>query len=168
VIHKDIFNGFKAAEFTVYDRSEKQVHYRLESDYGLTQTIKVIKRPSKEEIGRLKGKVHLFLYEAEISILNPETNKWDCGSIEQNFKLMGNSFNINWNGHRIKVETKAFSLITNFYDEDRELLAQIQRKSFIGFRRKHNLKIFSDEYPKEIYLLGLVAYDRLSAAKGKG
>ncbi len=39
VIHKDIFNGFKAAEFTVYDRSEKQVHYRLESDYGLTQTI---------------------------------------------------------------------------------------------------------------------------------
>ena len=167
VIRRDLFNGFKAAEFTVYDTNENQIFYRLESDYGLGQRLRLVKQPSKAEVGRLTAKINLFLYEADISILNPKTNEWGVGSITQNFKFMGNSFDIIWRGRRIKVETKAFAFTTYFYDEDQQVLAQ-SRRSALVLRRKHDLKIFSDRYLKEIYFLGLAAYDRLISARGKG
>ena len=168
VIRRDIFSGLKAPEYTIYDASEKQVLYRLESDFGFTQGVRVLRQPSKEEVGRLKEKVNLFLFKADISVLNPHTNEWNKGSIAQSYKFMGNSFDINWQIHRIKVETKPFEYITNFYDEDQQVLAQIQRRIVFSFSRKYILNIFSEKYPVQMYLLGLAVDDRLRLARLKG
>jgi hypothetical protein len=168
VIHRDIFSGFKAAQFSIYDKSEAHVYYRIESDYGLTQNVKVIAYPSKQEVGRLEAKIKAFLYKAEISILNPRTNQWNTGLIEQNFKFLGSSFNINWNGHRITMETEAVALTSKFYDEDRQLLAQIRTRPFGFLKVKYDMKVFSNKYPEQIYLLGLAARVHRASSGRKG
>jgi hypothetical protein len=169
VVRKDFFTGFKAGEFSVYDTSEKHVHYRVESNYGLMQNVKVIAHPSKQEIGRLQAKINLLLYKAEISILDPQTNQWRNGLIEQNFKFLGSSFDINWNGHQIKMESEVGSLTSKFYDEDRQLLAQTRiRLTSIFITNKYDMKIFSNKYPEQIYLLGLAARDHLISSTKKG
>jgi hypothetical protein len=169
VIHKDVFSGFKAAEFSVFDTSEKNMYYRVESNYGLTQNVKVIAYPSKQEVGQLEAKIKLFLYKAEFSILNPQTNQWNDGLIEQNFKFFLASFNINWNGHRITFKKDgAFSLTSKFYDEDQQILAQIRIRPGLTLKVKYDLNIFSNKYPEQIYLLGLAALHQVTSAKGKG
>jgi hypothetical protein len=167
-IHRDFFNGFKAAEFSVFDTSEKNIHYRLESNYGVTQNVKVIAYPSKQEVGRLQAKITVVLYNGDISILNPRTNQWNNGLIEQNFKLLASSFNVNWNGHRITLETEAFELTSKFYDEDRQLLAQFRMRPFVLFKVKYYMKVFSNKYPEQLYLLALAAHDRVRVSRGKG
>jgi hypothetical protein len=169
VIHKDVFSEFKAAEFSVFDTSEKNIHYRLESNYGLTQNVKVIALPSKQEVGQLEAKIKLYLYRAKFSILNPQTNQRNNGSIEQNFKFFLISLNINWNGHRITLkEDGAFSLTSKFYDEDQQLLAQIRIRPGLPLKVRYDLKIFSNKYPEQIYLLGLAALHQVTSLKSKG
>jgi hypothetical protein len=124
-IHRDFFNGFKAAEFSVFDTSEKNIHYRIESNYGVTHNVKVIAYPSKQEVGRLQAKITVVLYNADISILNPQTNQWNNGLVEQNFKLLASSFNVNWNGHRITLATEAF---------ESTIISTISNETFCAFQ----------------------------------
>jgi hypothetical protein len=160
--------GFKAGEFSVYDTSEKHVQYRIESSYGLMQNLKVIAQSSKQEIGRLQAKLNLLLYKAEISILDSQTNQWISGLIEQNFQILGSSFGITWNGHRISMENEVVSLTSRFYDEDRTLLAQIRVRPASIFVRKYDMKVFSNKYPEQIYLLTMAARDQLTSSKKTG
>jgi hypothetical protein len=116
-----------------------------------------------------QAKINLLLYKAEISILDPQTNQWRNGLIEQNFKFLGSSININWNGHQIKIENEVGSLTSKFYDEDRQLLAQTRiRLTSIFITNKYDMKIFSNKYPEQIYLLGLAARDHLTSSTKKG
>ena len=159
VLDRDVVSGLKAPEYTVHDTSNGPVQYRLESRFGLSHNLKMIKKPSNEEVGRLKGKITLF-YKANISILNPKTNEWNHGSIVMNYQLMGNSFEINWHdGHRINVETKESSSVTDFYGENQQLLAQAQRRGRFAYKKRFILKIFSGKYPEQIYIFGLAAHD---------
>jgi hypothetical protein len=169
VIRKDFFSGLKAGEFSVFDTSEKHVYYRIESSYGLMQNLKVISQPSKQEVGRLQAKIKLLLYKAEISILDSQTNQWTSGLIEQDFKLLGSSFDINWNGHRITMKSEVGSLTSKFYDESQQLLAEIRlRPTSIFITNKYDMKVFSNKYPEQIYLLGLAARDQLTSSTKKG
>jgi hypothetical protein len=53
VIRKDFFAGLKAGEFSVYDKNEKQVYYRIESKPSLMQNIELYAYTSKHVVGRL-------------------------------------------------------------------------------------------------------------------
>jgi len=166
VIRRDFFTGFKAGEFSVYDTSEKHVYYRIESKYDILQNLKVIAYPSKQEVGRLKAKLKVLLYKAEISILDPQTNQWVNGLIEQDFQLLKNSFNIDWNGNRITMENDRASFTVKFRDTNGQLLAQFRiRLASIFVTNKYDMKIFSNKYPEQIYLLGLAALDGITSSK---
>ena len=168
VIRKDYFTGIKAGEFSIYDKSEKHVQYRIESNYGVMQNVKVISQASKQEIGRLQAKISLLLYKAEISILDPQTNQWISGLMEQNLQFFGSSFDINWNAHRISMESEAVSLTSRFYDEDRQLLAQFRLRPVTFLTRKYDMKVFSNKYPEQIYLLAMAARDHIISSKKSG
>jgi len=55
VIEKDFFTGFKAGEFSVYDQSEKNLLYRLESSYAITQTAQLYAYPGKQMVGSIRN-----------------------------------------------------------------------------------------------------------------
>ena len=109
VIQKDFLRFHKAAEFTVYDVTEKHMYYRIESTFNLLQNVKVIAYPSMQEVGRLNAKLKPILYKAEFSIVDPQSNKRVSGFIEQKFRWLGYFFNIAWNGKNITTETKIVS-----------------------------------------------------------
>lgn len=162
VIRKDYFRFFKSAEYTVYDRAEQQVLYRLESEYGILQNVKLIAYPSKEEIGRLRAKVSLIVYQGEFSILDPQSNERRNGSINQHFKFGSYLHDIQWNGKAFHVETKAFTLTTEFREASKgELLAEYRlRPASIFVTRKYDMKIYSSKYPEALYFLGFAASER--------
>jgi hypothetical protein len=170
VIHKDFFIGIKAGEFTIYDTSEKNVYYRIESNYGILQDVEVIVYPSKQVIGLLQSKIKfLFLYEAEISTLDSQSNQWLNGTIEKKFQLLGKSFNIDWNGHRITMASEPLAFTSKIHDTNGQLLAQFRiRPASIFWAKKYDMQIFSNKYPEQLYLLGLFAYDRSISLKKNG
>ncbi len=168
VIRKDFFIGFKAGEFTVYDTSEKNIQYRIESDYGITQNVRLIAHPSKQLVGRLQAKFTVFLYEGEISIIDSQTNQWINGVFKQNFKLLTSSFNIDWNGRSLTGESELGSVTVKFRDTNGELLAQFRLRPVVFLKRKYDMKIFSNKYPDQLYLLALAAYDHIHSTKKNG
>jgi hypothetical protein len=161
VIRKDFFTGLKATEYTIYDIKEKHVFYRIESKFHLLQSIKLIAYPSKQEVARLQAKINPFLYKAEFSIVNPQFNQEVSGLIEQNLRLNGDLFSIQWGGSLINMEKDLFSLMNIFRDAlSGEILAQFRiRPASIFWTRKYDLKIFSNKYPEQIYFLALAARD---------
>jgi hypothetical protein len=169
VIHKDFFSGIKASEYTVYDPQEKHIYCRIESNYGILQNIKVIAYPSKQEIGRLQAKINFVTYKAEISILDRQSNRWVNGLIKQVFKLTSGLYNIEWGGNRITMEQGFASWTIIFRDSvGGELLAKFRlRPASLFWANKYDMQIFSDKYPKQIYLLGLVAINKPKSG-GKG
>jgi hypothetical protein len=161
VIRKDLITGLKATEYTIYDIKEKHVFYRIESKFHLLQSIRLIAYPAKQEVGRLQAKIKPFLYKAEFSIVNPRSNQQVSGLIEQNFKLNGDLFSIQWGENRIALEKDLLSLTNVFRDSTGgEILAQFRiRPASVFWTRKYDMKIFSDKYPEQIYILGLAARD---------
>jgi hypothetical protein len=169
VIRRDFFVGLKAGEFSVYDKSEKQVYYRIESKYGVMQNVEILAYPSKQVVGRLQAKINLLLYKAEFSILDSQSNKWINGLIIQNFQWLGGSVSIDWNGQRITMETEAVSLTSKFRDTNGELLAQFRiRLGSMFWTNKYDMKIFSTKFPQELYLLLLAARDHIVRRTSKG
>ena len=162
VIRKDYFRFFKSAEYTVYDRAEQQVLYRLESEYSFLHNIKLIVYPSKEEIGRLRAKVSLIVYQGEFTILDRQSNERRNGSIHQHLKFARYLHDIQWNGKAFHVETKAFSLTTEFREANKsELLAEFRlRPASVFVTRKYDMKIYSNKYPEALYFLGFIASER--------
>jgi hypothetical protein len=167
VIRKDFFRLYKTGEFTVYDTKEKDVFYRIESNFGILQNIKIIAYPSKQEVGRLQAKIKPFLYKAEISIVDPKSNRFVKGLIQESFKFSSALYSIEWNGYRITMENKFASFTDKFRDSDGgEILAEIRlRPASIFWTFKYDMKIFSNKYPEQIYLLGLAARDRVNSGK---
>ncbi|CAF1020004.1 unnamed protein product [Rotaria magnacalcarata] len=165
-IRKDFFTGIKSGEFSIRDPSGKHLYYRIESEYSLLHTIKVIAYPSKQEIGRLKANLKPILYKADISILNPQTNQWIQGVLQQNLQLLGSSFNIDWNGDQIRMESEPVSFTSKFYDKNSNLLAQFRlQPASLFWTKKYDMEIFSTKYPEQIYFLSMAARDRIGSSK---
>ena len=55
VIEKDLFSGFKAGEFSIYDQSGKILLYRLESQFSFTQKAKLYAFPSKQMVASIRN-----------------------------------------------------------------------------------------------------------------
>ncbi|CAF5047857.1 unnamed protein product [Rotaria sp. Silwood1] len=168
-IRKDFFKGFKPGEFSIRDPTGKHLYYRIESNYAVLHSLKLIAYPSKQEVGQLKAVIKPLVYKAEISILDPETNQFVNGLIEQNLQLFGSLFNIDWNGNHLKMETDVGSFTTKFLDEKGELLAQFRlQPSSIFWTKKYDMHIFSTKYPEQIYFLGLAVRDHNGSQNRSG
>jgi hypothetical protein len=164
IIRKDSFSGIKSGEFSIYDTTEQNMHYRIESEFNLLQSIKVVAYPSKQIVGRLEAQLKPLLFKADIIILDPTTNQWTNGLIQQNFKVLGSSFNIDWNGHRIIMENEVASLSSKFRDVNGDLFAEFKMQhSSILRPHKYDMQIFSNKYPEQIYLLALAVRDHLDS-----
>jgi len=159
LIKKDFISGPKGGEFTIYDSTGKTLQYRMESKGG-THDVRIF-TPSKTLIARLKAKVTPVMYKATITILDQDLNQWVNGTVQQNYKIVGNKFTITWNGNTIVMEGKAASLDTTFIEDPQgTILAKFRKRiSSVFWRNKYDLQVLSNTYPDALYLLGVAARD---------
>ena len=166
---RDFFNMMKAGEFSIMDPSEKKLYYRIESRYHLLQRVEVIRYPEKKKTARLASKLHPLTYRGEFSILNETTNRWVEGVTEQNFQWLQFLYIIRWNGHQINLTSTTGDQTCRFRDESNELLADYRLQlASVLWRRKYDVKIHTNKYPEEIYLLALAAHDRITSSSKNG
>ncbi|CAF2155679.1 unnamed protein product [Rotaria magnacalcarata] len=160
-VNKDFFNVMKAPQFSIYDASEQQLHYRIQSKFSLWHIIEIISYPSNELIAKLRSQWFIWLYAANISIFDSPSNQWINGSIHKNLAFFGDKYTIVWNGKVIVMETKFASLITKFHDQQQGNLSAKFHKRWISFvwSDKYDLEIFSKEIPDTLYMLALAAKD---------
>ncbi len=117
VLIRDYFLGFKAPEFSVYNTSEKNLYYRIESNYDLQHNIKLITYPSKQIVARLRSKKQGKTYEAKISIRNITSNQWSDGMIVQHHQWLHTNYSIEWNGYHLSMINKIASWTTEILDQ---------------------------------------------------
>ncbi|CAF3358311.1 unnamed protein product, partial [Rotaria sp. Silwood2] len=161
LIKKDFLSGLKGGEFTIYDSTGKTRLYRMESKFRLTHDVRLYTYTSKKLLASLKAKVTAVMYKAIITIYDKNNNEWNNGTIEQNFKIVGNKFTILWNNNRILMEGPAASLNTAFIEQPLEnIVAKFRKRiSSLFWRNKYDLQVLSNTYPDELYFLGVAARD---------
>ncbi|CAF3070621.1 unnamed protein product [Rotaria socialis] len=161
-VRRDILVGVKAPEFSIFDKSGKNLQYRIESKYLGLQKIELVSYPSKQVVGRLNSKVTWFLYEATFEILNSQTQQWITGSINQKLQILNHRSVIEWNGRRILMEHNIASLTTRFLDDQRggQLVAEYKVSlASMFWATKYSLQIFSSDLPDALFIFGLSARD---------
>jgi hypothetical protein len=134
----------------------------MESKFGATHNVKLYQGSEKKNpLAILKGKLSIVLYKATFSILNSNLKQWKNGTIDQNFKIVGNKFLINYNNINISMEGKGASLDTTFIDQSNQnILAKFRKRiSSLFWKNKYDLQILSDKFPDQIYFLGVAARD---------
>ncbi|UJR17681.1 hypothetical protein I4U23_004579 [Adineta vaga] len=161
VLIRDYFNGFKAPEYSVYNKTEKDLYYRIESNYDFQDNMKLVSYPSKKSIAKLRSKTRGTSYEAKISIRNTTSNQWIDGKIIQHPQWLSTNYSIEWNGYHLSIINNFIASWTlDIIDSSRnELLAQSQRRWF-SWKFKYQLDLYSDQVPESIYLLGLAVVSR--------
>lgn len=170
LVKKDFISGMKSGEFTVYDHLGKVIQYRLESKIGLTHQIRLFEGSSKTLLATLNGKITPAMYKATVSILSKNKNQWKNGTIEQNYKIVGNKFTIQFNDDKLMMETDPFSLDTKFIaKQSNATLAKFHKRvSSLFWRNKYDLQVLSDKYPDELYLLGIASKDHTNKKIHRG
>ncbi|CAF1197332.1 unnamed protein product [Adineta steineri] len=163
LIKRDLFSGLKGGEFTVYDNPGKITLFRMESKFAILHNIRIFKGLNKKQnpIALLKAKLSFVLYKGTIAIFNKNSNEWKNGTIEQNFKIVGNKFTIKYNNTEVSMEGKAASLDTTFIDQsNKQVLAKFHKRvSSLFWRNKYDLQVLSDKLPDQVYFLGIAARD---------
>ncbi|CAF1436002.1 unnamed protein product [Rotaria sp. Silwood1] len=168
VIKKDFFTGVKAGEFSVYDRTGKNLQYRIESRYNALHSVELVAYPSKQVIARLKNQITLLLYKGTLEILDAKSNKWITGTINQKLKVLNHKSIINWNGRQLSMKHNIPSFTTKFFDEaQRNRLVAEYRIHMVAstVANKYTMKIFTDEIPDALFLLCLTVRDHIIASK---
>lgn len=160
LVKKDFINGFKGGEFTVYDQTGKNRQYRMESKYGLTHDVRLY-TPSKTLAARLKAKITAVMYKAVITVFDNTTNVWKNGTIEQNYKVVGSKFTINYDSNQFTLESKAGSLDTDFAEQPKgNIVATFHKRvTSLFWRNKYDLQVLTNRYPDELFLLGVAVRD---------
>ena len=161
VLVRDYFSGFKAPEYSIYDKSEKNLYYRIESSYGLHDKLKLVVYPSKKVIAKIRGKTKKKLYQATFSIHNTTSNQWAEGNIIENSQWLHTNYTIEWNGSHLSIITHLITpWIVDIVDPSKsELLAQSQRRWF-SWKYKYQLDLFSDRMPESVYLFAFAVASR--------
>ncbi|CAF0942524.1 unnamed protein product [Rotaria sordida] len=170
VIKKDFLTGIKAGEFSVYDQTGKILQYRIESRYNALHSVELVAYPSKQVIARLKNQITLLLYKGKLEILDPKSNKWITGTINQKLKVLNHKSTINWNGRQLTMKHNVASFTTKFFDEkQRNRLMAEYRIHVVSsvVTNKYTMKIFTDELPDALFLLCLTVRDHIVASKKK-
>lgn len=175
-IRRDLLVGVKAPEFSVYDKSGKNIQYRIESKYFQLHSIELIAQPSKQVVARLKSKPTWFLYEGSFSVLDPKTQEWTNGNFSQNLRVLSHRSVIQYEGRRFLMEHSAGSLTTKFLDDQNagQVVGQykVSLPSMV-WATKYTMEIYDKELPDAIFLFGLAVRDyiiteRKRTTKGKG
>ena len=164
-IRRDILNGVKAPEFSIFDQTGKILQYRIESRYNGLHSVELVAYPSKQVVARLKNTFTWLLYEGTFEILDTQSQQWRTGKISQNLKLFNHKSTIEWNGRRLLMEHSIASLTTRFSDEDRngQMLAEYKVSlSSVLWATKYTLKVYSNEIPDAIYIFGLTVRDYIT------
>ncbi|CAF3016823.1 unnamed protein product [Rotaria socialis] len=169
VIKKDWLSGALSREFSVYDKTEKVLKYRIESRFAFRHNNKIVAYPSKQVLGKLNGRWSLRGYVGDISFLDQSTNRWIDGNITEISNWRMREFMINWNGTNINLKGQVDLLPKQFYEKGRgELLAQYKIRSASRlWAARYDMDIFSIKYPESLYLLGL-AVEELRSSPPKG
>lgn len=167
VIKRDFFTFFKAHGFSIYDGTEKNLLYRIESKFAFSQTIEMIDQKSNETIGKLNSVFLTFLYKANISIIDPKTNQWVDGNIRRLFTFVFDTYVIEWNGQKLLMEKtwNPMELQFRHQTETGPVVAKIHQRWFTAFSKTYDLEIFSNDLPAPVYILALAAHDYESAKK---
>ena len=168
-VRRNFVGPIKGAEFSITDLLGKNLYYQIVSGYHLLKQLEVIRYPDKKKTARLGEKFWLFRgYRGEVSILDRPTNRWRHGMIERAALRDRDSYRIRWNGHDFNL-TKAIGYRTyEFRNEDEQVLAHYVIHEDLRYERKFDMKIFSNEYPEELYFLGLAAHDNFLGLHKKG
>lgn len=162
LIKKDFFSGLKGGEFTIFDHTGKNQIFRMETKLGATHNVKLFQNKQKKDpLALLKAKITVVLYKATFSLFNKRTSQWNNGTIQQNYKIVGNKFLINFQNINISMEGKAASLDTTFIDQSNQnVLAKFRKRiSSLFWKNKYDLQVLSDKFPDELYFLGVAARD---------
>ena len=168
-VRRNFVGPIKGAEFSITDLSEKKLYYRIVSGYHLLKQREVIRFPEKKKTARLGDKFRLFRgYRGEVSIVDRPTNRWIHGMIERTASRDRDSYRIRWNGHVFNLTEAEEYRTFEFRDEDDQVLANYCIDQDLGYGRKFDMKIFSNEYPEELYFLGLAAHDNFLGLDKKG
>lgn len=169
LMRKDYFQLLKSGEFSIMDPTEKELYYRIESRYSFVQRLEIFRYPEKIKTGNLTSRIHPLTYRGNIFIFNATRNQWVDGKIEQYLQWFHTLYSIRWNGHSINMTNTAVELTHRFRDESGELLADFRLQlSSVFWRKKYDVKIYTNKYPEEIYLLTLAAFDRVTSSGKKG
>ena len=169
VLCRDFFNVMKSSAFSVYDTDEKVQHYRIESKIHLLQTVEIVRYPEKKTIGKLNSQLNFMTYRGEFSILDEKRSKWISGTVKEEFKLSHNVFHINWNGTTITMKNKPSEWKYEFRDSNDKLLADFRiRVASTLWTPKYDVKVYSNDFPEQIYFLAIAASNHASRPSGKG
>lgn len=169
IIRRDMFDVFKASEYSIYDTSETKLLYRIESEYSMFPKLKLIRYPQRRINGRLKSRFHFPFYKGDFSIIDTRKNRWIFGTMQRNFLLNQSSFDINWYGQRISLNLDTFSSTHKFKDSNGILQAEYQMDYVSSFRAaRYNLTIYTDTYLDGLYILGFAGYQYRNGGSIKG
>ncbi|CAF3128276.1 unnamed protein product [Rotaria sp. Silwood2] len=122
VIKKDFSFGLWKKQFSVYDSAGKVLKYRIESKFLRTGSRQVHAYPSKEVVGKLTRR-WTWALKADISVLDPNSNRWINGNITKLNKLTlkhPTKYSIYWNGQSLVMETHIASYFRQIYDKPEE------------------------------------------------
>ncbi len=144
-------------QFSVLDSTEKHYLYRLKTSYDYNDELLLISYPSKDIVGYLQGQWKNETINVTFDIFDLTTNQWTNGTIQKIFNLFIEKYLIQWNYQDFIVKKKLFTINHQFYDENKNILAQF-RKRFRWFNWslvKYDLKIFIDKIPDFVYFFTL-------------
>ena len=169
LVKADLFRGFKGSQYSIYDKSGKNLLYRMESGFKILQNVQLVTHPDKVVIGKLQARVKFFVYDGTFELWDRDTDERTTGTIKQSFKLLKDHWIIQWNGRRISMGAEGVSLTTSFFDEDNghTLLAQFRRRlSSIFLDGTFDMDFFQEEIPDGVFLLSLAARNHVAQRRG--
>lgn len=160
-------------QFSVYDMTGKELKYRIKSKFFRTASRQIYVYPSKEVVGKLLRR-WTWNYKADISILDPNSNRWINGNITKlnkaTFKRPA-TYSIYLNDQSLVMKDHIVSYFREIVDKhENRTLAEIS-KQLLSKRApdEYILTVFSNKFPDALYLLLFTAEDffRMPTMKGR-
>ena len=169
VVKEDFFKGLKAAEFSIMDEDEQQLLYRIESNFHILHRIEIFRYPEQKKTSHLGAIIHIGFYRANFSILDEKKNRWIEGNIDQRVGHWKKLFVVQWNGNQFNLTNERGDPTYHFRGNNNTLLADFSLRWYSGYwRNLYSLKIYTNQYPDEIYFLALAVADRCLSSKHRG
>ncbi|CAF0751289.1 unnamed protein product [Didymodactylos carnosus] len=163
VVKKDFFNGIKPNEFSVYDTSEKNLKYRIDTKWFKIHGVSITAKPSNEEIATVEAKLTWLLYEANFRIL--DNGVWKDGTIKRKFKVFYNTYEINYDQKVITLEGDVYKWNLIWKDVNTGKVYGQIRKRAISLILPNVYELFmTDDFPEAFYLVGVAVADRFSSS----
>ncbi|CAF1008225.1 unnamed protein product [Didymodactylos carnosus] len=168
VIKQDLINTLIYNEFSVYDSTERNLLYRINTQFSFNHqaTIKLIlPRDDFIIIGKTDAQFGLSsFYGATFQLLNTLNNRWEQGRIKQ-LQFQWGRYVIEYQGRQILMETDDRSPYQQVWIDliTRQVYAQYQRRvtlESLMWQATFDLKIYTNELPDTFYLIGLAIVQR--------